>query len=78
LLGALPVRDEVARTAAAGTSERRGNASRQLRDVDPVATVQWRVVDRLGADDLAYRRFLRLQERGTSRHRDRLACRAQL
>src|ERR1700756_5518109 len=58
----LPVGHKISGAAAASVAKRGCYTSRQLRDINPVASVQWRIVDFLRADDLPDSRVLRLQQ----------------
>ena len=71
LLGALTVRHEVAAARSTGVPKGWRNAICQLRDVDPVSSVERRVIDLLGADHLADGGVLGLEKRrfGINFHR---------
>lgn len=63
LLCSLPIRHKITAAAASGMAEWRRNSGSQLRDIDEVAPVQGRVVDRLGANYLLYGSVSGLQQR---------------
>src|ERR1700759_1228467 len=62
LLGALTIGDKVSGTRATSILKRRRDAGRQLRDINPVPSIQWCIVDLLGADHLTDSGILGLQQ----------------